>query len=208
MAAEQGNPTTQFELGRSYANGQGVKQDYAEALVWYRKAAEQGLADAQCNIGIMYDRGQSVRQDYAEALVWYRRAAEQGHAHAQCNIGVIYEYGQSVATSDILAYVWYTIALSSFDASNLEDRAAIVRSQSRVTEILTQEELLGATRFARQWKTIDKPWIYIKSLANSCYFISKIVSSRLLPQWLSIFFPQHGLLAGSGSFLNSSICRR
>jgi TPR repeat protein len=29
-----------------YANGGGVKQDYAEALKWCRKAAEQGHAKA------------------------------------------------------------------------------------------------------------------------------------------------------------------
>jgi TPR repeat protein len=33
-----------------YANGQGVPQDYGEAIRWYRKAAEQGFADAQFNL--------------------------------------------------------------------------------------------------------------------------------------------------------------
>jgi len=32
-----------------YDKGQGVPQDYAEALKWYRKAAEQGFAEAQYN---------------------------------------------------------------------------------------------------------------------------------------------------------------
>ena len=31
--------------------GQGVPQDYAEAVKWYRLAAEQGNADAQYNLG-------------------------------------------------------------------------------------------------------------------------------------------------------------
>src|SRR5277367_6141684 len=45
--AEQGNAVAQLGLGVMYANGQGVPQDYAQAVVWYRKAAEQGDADAQ-----------------------------------------------------------------------------------------------------------------------------------------------------------------
>jgi TPR repeat protein len=37
----------QYGLGFSYAHGQGVPQDYAEAIRWYRKAAGQGHTDAQ-----------------------------------------------------------------------------------------------------------------------------------------------------------------
>jgi hypothetical protein len=29
-----------------YYNGEGVKQDYAEAIKWFQKAADQGDADA------------------------------------------------------------------------------------------------------------------------------------------------------------------
>ena len=70
---------------------QGVPQDYAEAVKWYRLAAEQGDAVAQYNLGVMYDNGQGVPQDYAEAVKWYRLAAEQGYAHAQRNLGVMYD---------------------------------------------------------------------------------------------------------------------
>ena len=37
-----------------YDNGDGVPQDYKEAVKWYRLAAEQGDAAAQYNLGIMY----------------------------------------------------------------------------------------------------------------------------------------------------------
>ena len=62
---------------------EGVPQDDAEAVRWYRLAAEQGHADAQSNLGVMYDTGRGVPQDDAEAVRWYRLAAEQGHAIAQ-----------------------------------------------------------------------------------------------------------------------------
>ena len=47
QAAEQGDTTAQFNLGVRYATGEGVPQDDAEAVQWYRLAAEQGLANAQ-----------------------------------------------------------------------------------------------------------------------------------------------------------------
>ncbi len=40
--AEVGNPGAQTELGKMYQYGQGVTQDYAEAIKWYRKAVEEG----------------------------------------------------------------------------------------------------------------------------------------------------------------------
>ena len=58
-----------------YDNGQGVTQDYAEALQWYRKAAEQGVADAQYNLVSMYYDGQGVTQDYVQAYIWLNIAA-------------------------------------------------------------------------------------------------------------------------------------
>lgn len=60
----------EFNLGLMYAQGQGVPQDDAAALNWYRKAADQGDADAQFYLGSMnYGRGSPPR--YAEAMKWY-----------------------------------------------------------------------------------------------------------------------------------------
>ena len=41
-SAEQGDALAQYNLGFMYSNGEGVPQDYAEAVKWYRMAAEQG----------------------------------------------------------------------------------------------------------------------------------------------------------------------
>lgn len=66
--AEQGDPKSQYALGLSYARGEGVSQDYSEAVRWYRKAAEQGYAPAQYGLGFSYALGQGVSQDYAQAV--------------------------------------------------------------------------------------------------------------------------------------------
>lgn len=41
-AAEQGDASAQYNLGLMYLEGQGVKQDNAEAYAWIRTAAAQG----------------------------------------------------------------------------------------------------------------------------------------------------------------------
>jgi len=106
-SAEQGHADAQFTLGYMYEYGQGVDQDYKQAVYWYRKLAEQGDADAQCNIGFMYDEGQGVDQDKKQAVYWYRKSAEQGLAEAQCNLGYMYEYGQGVDQDKKQAVYWY-----------------------------------------------------------------------------------------------------
>ena len=64
MSAEQGDAMAQNNLGVMYQKGEGVPQDYKEAVKWYRLAAEQGHATAQTNLGGMYYKGQGVPEDY------------------------------------------------------------------------------------------------------------------------------------------------
>ena len=49
--AEKGHTKAQTMLGIMYDEGQGVPQDYKEAIKWYQLAAEQGLGKAQFNLG-------------------------------------------------------------------------------------------------------------------------------------------------------------
>jgi TPR repeat protein len=73
--ADQGIAMAQFNLGLMYNLGQGVQQNYAEALKWFRKAADQGNANAQYGLATMYGLGQGTPQNYMQALMWYNLAA-------------------------------------------------------------------------------------------------------------------------------------
>jgi TPR repeat protein len=46
-AAEQGDSQAQFALGLENDSDRVIKQDYVEAMRWYRNAADQDLAIAQ-----------------------------------------------------------------------------------------------------------------------------------------------------------------
>ena len=78
QAAERGDAHAQALLGNMYANGQGVRQDDAEAVRWYRQAAAQGYAQAQTNLGAMYAEGRGVHQDLALAQKWFGKACQNG----------------------------------------------------------------------------------------------------------------------------------
>ena len=74
----QGDARAQYNLGVMYGNGQGVAQNYAEALKWYKLAAAQGDARAQFNLALMYDKGQGVAQNYVKAHMWFNLVAVSG----------------------------------------------------------------------------------------------------------------------------------
>mgnify|MGYP003678962787 CR=1 FL=1 len=65
-----------------YDKGQGVIQDYKQAVKWYRKAAEQGNAIAQFNLAFMYDKGEGVTQSSNNSYIWNAIAAANGHKGA------------------------------------------------------------------------------------------------------------------------------
>ena len=105
--AEKEDATAQFNLGVKYHAGEGVPQDYAEAVKWYRMAAVQGHAPSQSNLGLMYERGDGVPENDVEAVKWFRKAAEQGHVSAQFNVGISYANGKGVLEDDTEAVKWY-----------------------------------------------------------------------------------------------------
>ena len=82
MAAEQGHANAQSLLGQIYSYGEGVPQDYAEAVRWYRLAAEQGHALAMISLGHMHGFGEGVPQNFVMAHMWYNLAAAAGDSDA------------------------------------------------------------------------------------------------------------------------------
>ncbi|HWT28122.1 MAG TPA: tetratricopeptide repeat protein [Methylophilaceae bacterium] len=113
--ADQGDAKAQYNLGLMYSRGDGVKQNYNEALKWYRLSAEQGFAEAQYNAGIILLRPEWVKPDYAESIKWYTKAAEQGHLRSQVALGVAYLRGEVVRYDPEAAQKWFTTAAEQGD---------------------------------------------------------------------------------------------
>jgi hypothetical protein len=75
-----------FRIGYMYERGNGVAQDYEEAMKYYQLAAAQGNDVAIFRIGYLYEKGFGVPRDYASALEWYKKAAGLGNAPAMTGI--------------------------------------------------------------------------------------------------------------------------
>ncbi|MBT7271995.1 MAG: hypothetical protein HN885_03250, partial [Nitrospina sp.] len=103
--ANRGMAEAQINLGMMFESGQGVLQNFDEALKWYRLAASQGLikaqeklnllinkaAAAQVNfgLGVAFENGQGVPQDIMEAIRWYQLSADQGLIKAQEKLNLL-----------------------------------------------------------------------------------------------------------------------
>ena len=122
-----------YLLGESYFTGEGVEQDYEQAVEWYQKAAEAGDAAAMSRLGDCYFQGQGVEADYAQAVEWYRQAAEAGNSDGMVGLGRCYEDGYGVEQDDELAMEWYQKAANAGNAE-AEERLAEYSSQEAETQ--------------------------------------------------------------------------
>ena len=82
------------------------REEYENAVRYFRKAAEQKYAPAQCGLGVCYENGKGVEKDVYEAVKWYRKAAEQRYVLAQYNLGVCYANGAGVEKDMDKAVKW------------------------------------------------------------------------------------------------------
>lgn len=84
-AAEQGDSSSQYNLGTRLKYGLGTQQSDAEALYFLELAAKQGQADAQHLLGRIL-RGE-------KKLYWFTLSASQGNEEAQMDLAGLHALG-------------------------------------------------------------------------------------------------------------------
>ena len=106
--ADRQDARAQFNLGRLYANGEGVPHDYGEAARWYGLAAEQGHGGAQFNLADLYKYGKGVPQGYVRAYMWWSVAASSGFEEADLHRDIVSEWmpPADIAEAQRLARAW------------------------------------------------------------------------------------------------------
>jgi SEL1 protein len=77
-------------LGRMFLRGEGVKQDFELAQIWFRRGIKYGDALSQYSMGIMHLYGLGVPQDSFAAAEKFLPAADQDLASAQVRLGVLF----------------------------------------------------------------------------------------------------------------------
>ena len=136
--------TAQENLAIMYDNGQGVAQDYAAAVYWFRRAAGHGDLTAELNLGLMYNAGQGVTKDSVAAFGWWSKAADRGSADGPNHGGAAYLFGEGVPRDDVEAYKWFSLAATSYSAP--DDRAAAAKNRD-----VAAQRLESGSSWPRRW---------------------------------------------------------
>lgn len=63
-------------LANLYFSGDGVEQDQALSVIFYKMAAEQGYGPAQFHLGIIFKNGHGVEQSYPASFYYLALAAQ------------------------------------------------------------------------------------------------------------------------------------
>jgi TPR repeat protein len=142
--ANAGAVTAQYEMGLRYANGEGVPQNYQDAMTWFAKASDAGNAKAQWKLALGYLEGIGVPRDERQAIVWLKRAANNGDTRAQRALSEMYLSGREVPRDYVRAYTWANIA------AELErnDKGQLQTIRSRMTPI----QIADAERRTSIWR--------------------------------------------------------
>ncbi len=82
LELDPGNSTVLAELGRLYANGEGVDKNPATAFKLFQKAARGGNDTARLYVGYALLTGVGTAADVPKARYWLREAADAGHVDA------------------------------------------------------------------------------------------------------------------------------
>lgn len=107
ILAEQGDADAQVYLGNKYLQGEGVPQNYTEALTWFEKAAQNGNLSAQKALADIYREGVlGVPQNPALAFKWMMAAANQQDAEAMYWVGMFHYNGTGTPKNDAKAFAY------------------------------------------------------------------------------------------------------
>ncbi len=85
-AAKLGHLLSKLAVGNSYASGSGVRRDFREAALWYRRAYRDGISAAAINMSVFLRKQGKPRA----AINWLKRAMAMGDGEACLQLAQIY----------------------------------------------------------------------------------------------------------------------
>lgn len=135
-----GETEAQYKLAQKLSIGDGLPENDAEALKWYKKAADSGHPKAAMTMARLYFTGEGMEQDDAKGAEWMMRAAESGDPYAQALMGMLYLGGIGVEQDPQLALDWL---------NRSSEREAVMLSGTIAAELAAIKQLPELVRKGR-----------------------------------------------------------
>lgn len=109
-AALRNEPQAFTLIGRIYAEGLAVPQDYKAAARAYARGMELGDIEAAFNLGLLHAQGNGVEQNHDLAAKYFETAALKGHPLANYNLALLFLRGKGKTENPRRAFAHMTYA--------------------------------------------------------------------------------------------------
>ena len=106
LAAEDGFPDPQYQLGMAYYNGEGVLKKIDEAIHLFTLSANQGYPQAELILGLIYYQGIYRPKDVKLACLWWSKAGMHGQGWAEIKLASMYYNGDEITKDTTQAFKW------------------------------------------------------------------------------------------------------
>ena len=118
-------------IGRMFMRGEGMEQNFENAMTWFDRGVTTGDSFAQYHKGLMYRDGLGVPQDGTKAGAFLKASAEQGFTPAQSALGVMFldqgdvdtagRYFELAAQSGVMEAFYYLAELTNLGVGRKRD---------------------------------------------------------------------------------------
>jgi TonB family protein len=106
--AEKGFVPAQYSVADMYYRGDGVEQQLAQSVTWFRSAAEGGYPPAMYHLAFLHATGEGVQRDLTTAYRWMKRAAAFGSRDGQAGLQMLEDRmtPEQIAESELTSEEW------------------------------------------------------------------------------------------------------
>lgn len=174
----------QYRIGKMYAMGYGVDQNFSQAAQWYQKAVTQDNPFAAYALAGLHYRGQGVELDYEKAYHLYEMAAndeKNPSPYAKWELAKMSEQGVSVAPDLETATTWYTGAYAGFkdlESRQTDDKLAYRLGYMEYKGLGTVQDVPAAVKHFERAAQLGNP--------SASYYLAKIhLSGEAVPKDVS-----------------------
>lgn len=118
-------------IGRMFLRGEGMEQNFENAMTWFDRGIANGDPFAQYHKGLIYRDGLGVPQDGSKAGTFLKASAEQGFTPAQSALGVMFldqgdvdtagRYFQLAASAGVMQAFYYLAELTNLGTGRPRD---------------------------------------------------------------------------------------
>lgn len=167
--AEQGDPQSQYELGRKYLK----RKKTSEAAQLFEPAAQKGHAMSQYELALLYKEGNGVERNLLQAFHWFGQVANQQHAEAQYELGLLYKGNGEL----LQALYWFGKADEQGHAEARKEHTEARKKQEKIQ--WEQNIRTGAIPYRTELGRIEE--IIAQCIKNYAEFEEKF---ELLQRWV------------------------